>query len=61
MAFDGCEHKPWFHHLFAEQAVAGIQVTDNCRYNDALEILRRRFKNTTMIEQKYPDNLQPLR
>lgn len=55
-----------FHYLAslldgpAAQAVAGIQVTDSC-YDDALEILKRRFGNKKVIEQKYLGNLRTLK
>lgn len=43
----------------AAQAIAGIPVTDSC-YNDALEILKRRFGNVEIMEHEYLQNFRIL-
>lgn len=55
-----------FHYLVslldgaAAEAVAGIQITESS-YSDALDVLKNRFGNVKLIEQKYLENLRMLR
>ncbi|XP_077534519.1 uncharacterized protein LOC144146439 [Haemaphysalis longicornis] len=55
-----------FHYLVslldgaAAEAVAGIQITESS-YSDALDVLKNRFGNVKLIEQKHLENLRMLR